>query len=98
VNGLEQVGEELWVHETPLRFLGMPIGRRMAVIRLSGGELFGHSPAALTDAVRGALDRLGPVRFVVPASNCTGTCSWSSTAPRIPRRCCSCTGRVAACW
>jgi hypothetical protein len=72
VNGLQQVAEELWILETPLRFLGMPIGRRMAVARLAGGELFVHSPAELTDVVRGALDDLGLVRFVVPASSLHG--------------------------
>jgi hypothetical protein len=40
----------------------------MAVVRLRGGELLIHSPAPLSENLRSALDALGPVRFVVPAS------------------------------
>jgi hypothetical protein len=44
----------------------------MTVVRLASGELFVHSPARLTAALRTTLDRLGEVRFVVPASNLHG--------------------------
>jgi hypothetical protein len=44
----------------------------MAIIELESGELLVHSPAELTDELRHALDELGPVRFVVPASNLHG--------------------------
>jgi hypothetical protein len=62
------IADGLWAVETPLRFRGLELGRRMAVIRLSGGELLVHSPAQLTPELHRALDELGPVRFVVPAS------------------------------
>ena len=65
---LKRTGDELWVVETPLRFLGMQLGRRMALIRLPGGELFVHSPAELTPSLRLELDAVGRVRYVVPAS------------------------------
>jgi Domain of unknown function (DUF4336) len=65
---LRESAEQLWVVEVPLRFLGLQLGRRMAVIRLASGELLVHSPAPLTDQLRQELDRLGPVRYVVPAS------------------------------
>jgi hypothetical protein len=48
--------------------LTVQAGRRMAVVRLSGGGLLVHSPAPLDDRLRAELDDLGPVRFVVPAS------------------------------
>jgi hypothetical protein len=44
----------------------------MTVIRLSGGRLLVHSPARLRDGLRAALDRLGEVRFVLPASRLHG--------------------------
>jgi len=69
---LRPVGERLWEVEAPLRFLGMQVGRRMAVARLPTGDLFVHSPAPLTDELRVALDELGPVRFVAPASSLHG--------------------------
>src|SRR5207302_1348722 len=58
--------------EQPLRYLGFEIGRRMAVIRLPGGGLLIHSPARLSTGLRAALDQLGEVRFVVPASELHG--------------------------
>jgi hypothetical protein len=65
---LRQVGNELWVHEEPLRMLGVQAGRRMAVVRLPGGELLVHSPAPLTDELRDGLNELGHVSYVLPAS------------------------------
>ncbi len=69
---LAEVAPELWIAEEPLRYLGFEVGRRMAVIRLSGGRLLVHSPARLSTELRAALDRLGDVRFVVPASELHG--------------------------
>jgi Domain of unknown function (DUF4336) len=68
---VRQVGEELWVVETPLRYF-VEMGRRMSVVRLGGEALWVHSPAELTADLRGRLDELGQVRFVVPASNLHG--------------------------
>lgn len=65
---LRPVGPGLWIAEAPLRVLGVEAGRRMAVVRLSDGGLFVHSPAELDERLRAELDALGEVRFVVPAS------------------------------
>jgi hypothetical protein len=67
--GLRDLGQGLWVHEAPLRFAGLEVGRRMNVVRLGSGDLMVHSPAPLDGPLRESLDRLGPVRFVV-APNC----------------------------
>lgn len=48
--------------------LGIRVGRRMATVRLRGTDLLIHSPAPLTDDLRGGLEALGSVRFVVAAS------------------------------
>jgi hypothetical protein len=58
------------VVETPLRFLGIEVGRRMTVVRLGGenGGLWVHSPAPLTESLRVWLDSVGEPRFVVAAS------------------------------
>ncbi|GAB3019576.1 DUF4336 domain-containing protein [Natronobiforma cellulositropha] len=71
-DGLRQRGPNLWTYEEPLRFLGVEIGRIMTVVRLSSGGLFVHSPAELTPQLHAALERLGAVRFVVPASKLHG--------------------------
>jgi hypothetical protein len=65
VSALRELGQGLWVHETPLRFAGLEVGRRMNVVRLGGGELLIHSPARLEPELRAELDALGPVSFVV---------------------------------
>ena len=45
--------------------LGLRLGTRMTIVRLSHGGLFIHSPIALTVALRAAVDELGPVRHIV---------------------------------
>ncbi len=55
----------LWSQGRPLRFFGLELGTRMAVIKLVDGSLFLHSPTRLDDETRTALDELGKVRHVV---------------------------------
>lgn len=62
---LRELAEGLWVTERPLRFMGLEVGTRMTVVRLRDGGLFLHSPVALDDELREALQRLGEPRFVV---------------------------------
>lgn len=67
-----EIAPRLWIAEEPLRFLGFEVGRRMTVVRLSGGRLLIHSPARLSSELRAAIDQLGEVRFVVPVSELHG--------------------------
>lgn len=60
------------MYEDSLRFHRFRTNRIMTVIRLADGELFVQSPAELTPEVNAALDALGDVRFVAPASNLHG--------------------------
>jgi hypothetical protein len=69
---LRPIAPALWVAETPLRFRGIEVGRRMTVVRLASGSLLVHSPASLCPQLREALEQLGAVRFVVPASSMHG--------------------------
>jgi hypothetical protein len=69
---MKEIATGLWVHETPLRFRGIEVGRRMTVVRLPSGGLLVHSPAELNADLRETLAELGEVRFVVPASNMHG--------------------------
>jgi hypothetical protein len=62
---LRQLDEDLWVAERPQTFYALPVGTRMAVIRLSGGRLLLHSPVALDAELRARLDALGRVCFGV---------------------------------
>lgn len=65
---LRELGEGLWTVRAPLRFLGMHVGRSMSVVPVADGGLLVHCPAPLDGELRVALDGLGTVRFVVPAS------------------------------
>jgi hypothetical protein len=62
---MRQLAPDLWVAESPQRFLGLELGARMTVIRLAGPRLFVHSPvAAATELVR-EVQALGPVAYIV---------------------------------
>jgi hypothetical protein len=69
---MKPIAPDLWVVETPLRFRGIEVGRRMTVVRLASGALLIHSPAPLSPELGEALAQLGDVRFVVPASSMHG--------------------------
>jgi hypothetical protein len=63
---LEQVGDQLWIAEgEPVSFYGFPYPTRMAVVRLSKGELWVWSPVTLTEGMAAELGSLGPVRHLV---------------------------------
>ncbi len=63
--GLRRLDDDLWVAESPLRFLGLEIGARMSVVRLSDGRLFLHSPVPPTPELFDAVRALGPVGYLV---------------------------------
>jgi hypothetical protein len=62
---LRQLADDLWVVERSQKFLGLPVGARMTVMRLADGRLLLHSPVKLDPALREQLDALGPVSYVV---------------------------------
>ena len=59
------ITDNLWVAHQPLRFLGLEIGTRMTVVRLSNGELVLVSPIELDEPDRPALDALGTVGHII---------------------------------
>jgi len=62
---MQKLHDDLWVSESPLRFLGLEVGSRMTVVRLPGPKLLVHSPiAARPDLVR-EVKALGPVAYLV---------------------------------
>jgi hypothetical protein len=62
---LDPIADDVWALARPQSFLGLQLGTRMTVVRLSDGGLFIHSPVAPDDELRRALDALGDVRHVV---------------------------------
>jgi len=62
---MQQLDSDVWVAESPLRFLGLEIGARMTVVRLPGPRMLLHSPIAPTPGLVGEVEALGPVAYLV---------------------------------
>ncbi|MBT8442530.1 MAG: DUF4336 domain-containing protein [Gammaproteobacteria bacterium] len=63
---LSEFGPSLYVADGPsVSFYGFPYPTRMAVARLSDGSAWVWSPIALTDALAGQVEDIGPVRHIV---------------------------------
>ncbi len=63
---LSVLADGLWTVDAELSSL--PIGRRMTVARVAGGRLMVHSAVACDEPTMAAIDRLGPIRFIVVPS------------------------------
>lgn len=63
---LQPFGPDIWLADGPTTaVIGFQYPTRMAVIRLSGGDLLIWSPVALSDALRRQVEGLGEVRHLV---------------------------------
>jgi hypothetical protein len=66
VSVLVPFAEDLWtISGDDVRLLGIPFSTRMTIARLACGELWVHSPVALTPERRRAVDALGSVAHIV---------------------------------
>jgi hypothetical protein len=82
---LQAFAPGLFVADGPVvPFYGFPYPTRMAVIRLSNGGLFVWSPIALSEELRGAVDALGPVRYLISPNKLHHLflAEWKSAYPR----------------
>ncbi len=62
---LVPVTDGVWVTQRRLRFLGIEVGTRMTVVRLSDGTLWLHSPVAPDDELCAQIESLGRVAHIV---------------------------------
>lgn len=63
---LEAFGPSLYVADGPVvSFFGFPYPTRMAVARLSDGNVWVWSPVALTEELASAVEAIGRVRYIV---------------------------------
>ena len=62
---LAEIASDLWTATQPFNFLGLEIGSRMTVVRLSSGGLVLISPIELSISHRLALDEIGVVQHIV---------------------------------
>jgi hypothetical protein len=62
----EQIGPDIWIVEgSTVRFLGLALGTRMTIVRLSHGGVWLHSPIAFTPDIASAVASLGDVTDIV---------------------------------
>lgn len=62
---LTQHSEKVWAAERPFAWLGIDVNGRGAVIKLSDGSLWVHSPVNLDPELKAAVDALGTVKYIV---------------------------------
>ncbi|OCC04959.1 hypothetical protein BA190_11240 [Labrys sp. WJW] len=67
---LKNFGDEIWIADGPTTSVaGFHYPTRMAIIRLSGGNLLVWSPIALSQDLQAQVDALGAVRYLVPPNS-----------------------------
>jgi len=64
-----KIGEDIWTHEDEMKLMCVQLGLRMTVVKLEDGGLWVHSPTALSPELKKEVESIGPVRFIVGASN-----------------------------
>ena len=65
---LESIAEGVWAAAMPHVYMGLHIGTRMTIVRLSDGSLFVYSPIRLDGELKAEIDALGPVGHIVAPS------------------------------
>lgn len=65
MSALLPLAENVWTVATPHAFMGLHIGSRMTVVKLSNGGLLLHSPVPVDDALAAELAALGEVKHIV---------------------------------
>ena len=66
LNTLKPVAENIWVVDgEAISFGGLPYTTRMTIVRLENGDLFLHSPIAITDELKAAVAALGTIKHLV---------------------------------
>lgn len=62
---LVPIAANIWHAQRNFVVAGMTMSARMTVVRLDDGALWLHSPILIDDALRAALDAIGPVQYVI---------------------------------
>jgi len=86
---LNQIADNLWELDRPLKVMGLQLGHRMTVARLRDGGLWIHSPVEHSDELGAALKKLGPVRHLI-APSCYHDLYWPEWFAHFPEACFYC--------
>lgn len=81
---MRQIHDTLWVHEDSMKLGPVNLPLRMTIVRLNSGDLWVHSPTALSAELRDSVDGLGTVTAVLAPSNAHNLWlqGWDSAYPR----------------
>lgn len=65
-NHVKPVADGVWIVDAGrIHPAGFPLSVRMTVIRLASGDLLLHSPTQYSPTLRGELERLGPIKYLL---------------------------------
>lgn len=83
---LKRLDANLWIADQPLRFLGLELGARMTIVRLSTGALLLHSPIQPSPALVSAVEALGPVAAIIAPNRFHHLFAgaWQAGRPDVP--------------
>lgn len=62
---LTEIDRDLWIAEQPFRYIGVEIGVRMTVVRLSNQNLAVISPIQINEELAASLDNIGTIEHVI---------------------------------
>ena len=62
---LEIIAPNVWARTAPLSLMGIQLGTRMSIVRLTNGKLWMHSPIELTSPLTNEINSLGEVSYIV---------------------------------
>ena len=66
---MKDLGENIWVHEDVMSLAGSKLRLRMTIVKLLSGNLWVHSPTALSSELKKKIEALGSVKFIVGPNN-----------------------------
>ena len=76
---MQAIAENIWLQRHPLSLLGMKLGRNVVPIRLASGKVIVHSTAPFSQNDVDAIKQLGPVSWILDATNFHDTYSVEGT-------------------
>jgi|TARA_Y100000310_G_scaffold277758_2_gene295761 hypothetical protein len=66
---MKQLAESIWVHEDDMKLGPTELRLRMTIVQLAGGDLWIHSPTALTTELKEQVQEIGSVRSIIGPNN-----------------------------
>jgi hypothetical protein len=66
---IRELATNIWVHDDELKLPGASLGLRMTVVRLNDGNLWVHSPTAISEELIAETNNLGAVAHIVGPNN-----------------------------